>query len=291
MKLLKTMVVVTLVVGLLLGGVFPVQADTGVTSTQPSLPLKPDWDKGRWAWGKVEVIRGEVKEKGTDWIKVDDATIYVEEGKTKYRVPTLGQPASLADIEVGMNIVALVDKEDDGTLHARHIVVIPGRPQYRHHVGEVIAPYIYDPSTGGSLTIKDKSGETTTFTIIEGDLKILPKGATVEVGAWVTVISHRDPASDQLIATGVVVHPERPVLGNMLRMELRGLEHISGTITVNEATMVITVDSTELKYDSSTIFTLRGVTSVQGQSGTVFYKDELARIVLVGIGPSEIEED
>ena len=290
MKLLKTMMVATLVVGLLLGGVLPVQADTGVTSTQPSLSLKPEWGKGRWALGKVKVIRGVVEEVGENEIKVDGQTIIIDEA-AKFGVPTLGRSASLEDIQEGMNIVVLAYQADDGTLHARHIVVIPGKPLYRHHVGEVTAPYIYDPSTGGSLTIKDKSGETTTFTIIEGDLKILPKGATVEVGAWVTVISHRDPASDQLIATGVVVHPERPVLGNMLRMELRGLEHISGTITVNEATMVITVDSTELKYDSSTIFTLRGVTSVQGQSGTVFYKDELARIVLVGIGPSEIEED
>lgn len=283
MKLLKTMVVVTLVVGLLLGGVFPVQADTGVTSTQPSLPLKPDLDKGRWALGKVKVIRGVVEEVGENEIKVDGQTIIIDEA-AKFMVPTLGWSASLADIEVGMQIVVLAYKEDD-TLYARHIVVIPGKPQFRHHVGRVT-----EYTAGSSITIQDKKGDTYTF-VIDGDLKILPKGATVEVGAWVTVISRRDPASDQLIATGVVVHPERPVLGNMLRMELRGLEHISGTITVDEATMVITVDSTELKYDSSTIFTLRGVTSVQGQSGTVFYKDELARIVLVGIGPSEIEED
>jgi hypothetical protein len=278
------MVVVTLVVGLLLGGVFPVQADTGVTSTQPSLPLKPDWGKGRWALGKVKVIRGVVEEVGENEIKVDGQTIIIDEA-AKFGVPTLGRSASLEDIQEGMNIVVLAYQADDGTLHARHIVVIPGKPQFRHHVGQVT-----EYTAGSSITIQDKKGDTYTF-VIDGDLKILPKGATVEVGAWVTVISRRDPASDQLIATGVVVHPERPVLGNMLRMELRGLEHISGTITVDETTMVITVDSTELNYDSSTIFALRGVTSVQGQSGTVFYKDELARIVLVGIGPSEIEED
>ena len=56
MKLLKTMVVLALVVGLLLGGVLPAQADTGVTSSQPSVPLKPEWSEGRWALGKVEVI-------------------------------------------------------------------------------------------------------------------------------------------------------------------------------------------------------------------------------------------
>lgn len=277
------MVVVTLVLGLLLGGVFPVQADTGVTSTQPSLPLKPDWGKGRWALGKVEVIRGEVTGKGGNYIEVDgETTIYVEEGKTKFRVPTLGKEASLDDIQMGVRVVALVYKEDD-TLHARHIVVIPGKPQFRHHVGIVVD---YDNETTvtpeRSITIEDRQGNTTTFKILDS-LEVLPPGATVDVGDWVTVISHRDPASDQFIATGVVVHSAKLWLG---------LESVSGTITaLDEAGKTITIDTTPaISYDVQTIFVLRGILALaveEGQNATVLYREQdgtrLAKVVLVGI--------
>ncbi len=96
MKLLKTMVVLTLVMGLLLGGVLPAQADNG----QPP-----------WAPGNVKVIRGEVTDVGTDEIEVAGEIINVDE-TTKIRVPTLrhlGQSASLEDIEVGMPVEVVFD--------------------------------------------------------------------------------------------------------------------------------------------------------------------------------------
>jgi hypothetical protein len=292
MKLVKTVTMTTLVLGLLLFGVLPAQADSDASSPQPSLPLQPEWGKGRWHWGKVEIIRGEVtlkgRDKGGDWVEVSEEKIYVEEG-TRYGVPTLGNGGGLDDIEVGMKVVVQA-YEEDGKLYARHILVIPGRLQFRHHTGEV-TEYI----EGESITIESRNGETYTF-VIEDELKILPKAASLEVGDWVTVISRRDPTTEELTATGVVVHPERPrerhTWRERLQLRLEGLEQVSGIITTGDG--VITVDSTELTYDSSTIFVLRGVTGVDGENGTVFYEDDLAKIVLVGIGPSEIpdiEED
>jgi len=297
MKLLKTMAVLALVVGLLLGGVVPAQADTGVTSPQPPLLLKHEGGKGGWAKGEIRVIRGEVTDKGTNEIEVAGETIILD-GATKIRIPTLGKAASPGDIQVGMQIVVLAYRaEGDAALHARHIVVVPGRPQFRHHVGQVL-----EYTDGVSITIQPRQGDPVEFEIAD-DLKILPPGATVEVGDWVTVISRRDPADDSLIARGVVVHPlAHPVLARLRMMnrlengllnclEWLQFERVSGTITVDEAEGLITVDSTGLNYDDSTIFILRGVVSVQGQSGTVLYKDGLAKVVLVRVEPPEIEED
>ena len=257
MQLLKTMVVLTLVVGLLLGGVLPAQAD----NSQPP-----------WAPGRGQVIRGEVTDVGTDEIEVAGETIIVDE-TTKIRVPTLGKEASLGDIEEGMQVVVLAYEKDE-ELYARHIVAIPGRPQFRHHVGEVTA---YDE--GVSITIEDKWGNTITFDIVS-ELKVLPPGATIEVGARVTVISRRDPINDRLIARGVVVHPVVPWFG---------LGSISGTITVDETEELIIIGSTELDYDGSTIFILRGVLAVETrQEAIIFYREQeddglLAKLVLVGI--------
>jgi len=310
MKLLKTMVVLTLVVGLLLGGVLPAQADTGVTSTQPSPPLKPEWGKGRWVLGKVEVIRGVVEEVVIEETPTEETPnkiilklseeefeeIIVGEA-TKFRVPTLGKEASLEDIEVGMQVVVQAYKAgDDGMLHARHIVVIPSRPIYGHHVGKLL-----EYTDGEHITIEDKWENIITFDIV-GELKVLPPGTTVEEGDWVTVITRGHPLSGSRIAIGVVVHPTNPILARLRilnrleirllnRLEWQGIERVNGTITVDEAEELITIDSTELNYDGSTIFILRGVPSVQGQSGIVFYKDELAKLVLVRVEPSEIEED
>jgi len=203
---------------------------------------------------------------------------------------------------VGMQIVVQAYKAgDDGILHARHIVVIPSRPIYGHHVGKVTA---YDE--GVSITIEDRWGNEVAFDIDADSFKKLPPGVdmeeAVEEGRWVTVITRGHPMSGSRIAVGVVVHPTNPILARLRilnrleirllnRLEWQGIERVNGTITVDEAEELITIDSTELNYDGSTIFILRGVPSIQGQSGIVFYKDELAKLVLVRVEPSEIEED
>jgi len=275
MKLLKTTVVLTLVVGLLLGGVLPALADTGVTSAQTSQPLKSEWEKGRWALGKVEVLRGEATVIDTDEIEVGGETIMVDT-TTKIKVPTLGkEEASLDDID-GMQVIVQAYRADGGTLQARHIVVIPGSPQFRHHVGRVVE-YI----EGESITIQPRKRDPVEFQILD-EFKILPPGATVEEDAWVTVISRRDPAGDQLIARGVVVHPLRAWLG---------LERVSGTIEqIDETNKIIEIDTTEVNYDDSTIFVLRGgILAVETEQEAVAFcrkqADDtlLAKLVLVGI--------
>jgi hypothetical protein len=298
MRLLKTMGVLALVAGLLWGGVVPAQADTGVANTQAALSLKSEGGKQPWAEGNIEVIRGEVAAKGTYWIEVAGETIIVD-GATEIRVPTLGKEASFDDIQVGMKVVALVYEKDG--LHARHILVVNFRLLYGHHVGTLLA---YE--AGVSITIEDRWGEEVSFDIDADKFKELPPGVDMEQAVdeqpWVTVITRGQPLTDSRTAIGVVVHPlADPVLarlrllnqmenGLLNRLEWHDFESISGIISVDEAEELVIVDSTELSYDSDTVFILRGVTSAEGEWATVFYKDGLARVVLVGVEPPEIEE-
>jgi len=268
------MAVLTLAVAMLLTGVLPTYAATGADNPQPSLSLKPDEGKSnRWQFGEVVIIRGEVTDVGSEEIEVDGETVIIVDGATKIRVPTLGSSATLDDIELGMK-VAIQAYEIDDELHARHIVVIPARPRYRHHVGIVTA---YEG--GVSITIEDKWENTVTFEIAD-EFKVLPPGATVEEGKRVTVISRRDPAGDRLIARGVVVHPARPMFS---------LECISGTITLGETEEIITIGETDIDYDENTIFVLRGTLAVEtGQEAIIFYREQedeslLAKVVLIGI--------
>jgi hypothetical protein len=283
MKLLKIIIAITLG-GLLLGAPLPVLAAGNAANPQPAVSFLPERgkdDHGPWFHGKVKVIQGEVSAVGTGTITVDDKPITVPEGT---RIQWPGQKdATLSDIQVGMRVVVLVD-ETDSTLTAHQIIVIPskpGPPEYQHQVGEVTDYTAATSDSDGSITIKDKSGETTTFTIIFDKFKILPPGATVEVGKWVTVLSHRDPVQDKLIAFGVVVHTEKPSEGPWA-----GLESITGTVSISGDT--ITVDTTSVTYDDATIFVLRGVPTADGQTATIFYKTQtdgtkLAKFVLVNI--------
>jgi len=206
MKLLKTLLIVVLVGGVLLGTALPALAASSVTDTQSALSFLKNTgkdDKGPWSEGKVKVVRGEVKADPTGNVIVikvnsEEVSINVVPDKTRFKVPTLRE-ATLSDIKGGMQVVAQV-YEKETQLYARHIMVIPGKPQYRHHVGKVTA---YMP--GVSITIQPRKGDPATFQIV-GELKVLPRGATVDEGDWVTVISRRNPANDQLIAFGVVVH-------------------------------------------------------------------------------------
>lgn len=316
MKLLKIVVVLTLVGVLLLGGALPVLANSEVTSTQPSLlSFQPDNGKPPWARdGKVKVIRGVVKEDPPDnKIEVivesgDEVEIFVD-GSTKYRVPGLGRDATLSDIKQDMQVAALVYETAEG-FYARHILVVPSRPVYGHHVGKLLE---YDDEDG-IIIIEDKWGNEVIFEI--GDsFKELPPGVDMEQAEaeqrWVTVITRGHPISGDRVAFGVVVHPPRPTVGpgvaltRLLKgLEWRGLEHISGTI-IEVDDMSIIIDPTRgeteedqltLECDERTTVIMRGVLSLEEQPAIAFYREgendtALARIVLVGIEPPEIEED
>jgi len=291
MKLLKTIVILTLVVALLTGGAVSVLADSEVDDTQP-IPSSQFEGAGRnpWFCGKARFMSGLVDTITDDSIILESGKeIFVDED-TKFK----GNVSELKDIEPGMRVVAL-GSEEEGQFHARYILVIPVRPKFSHHVGEIIA---YEP--GESITIEDKRGQTTHFEISD-DFKITPPRATVEVGDWVTIISRRDSDQDNLMAIGVVVHPVKRYIHRCIRLcrlfervRLNELERISGTVDIEGTTLTIDPtpggnvgDEVVLHTDDKTIVTLRGALCLEdGQSVIAFYREEdgtkVVKIVLVG---------
>jgi phage baseplate assembly protein gpV len=121
---------------------------------------------------------------------------------TKIQIPTLSRNAMATDIQVGAQ--ALV--QADSALNALRINIIPGRPVSVHRVGTVTAY-----TAGASITIQDKDGNSSTFTI-NADTKILPQSQAgqLAVGVRVTIISRRDPTGGQLAAQGIVVQSAKP---------------------------------------------------------------------------------
>ena len=123
-------------------------------------------------------------------------------GSTRIHIPTLGREATLADLHTGVQALVQV-LENDPSLTAIFINVVPGKPEPVHRVGIVTA---YTP--GASITVQDKKGGSSTF-LLTPDTKILPKdrASQLGVGSLVTIISRRDPTGGPLTAQGIVVHP------------------------------------------------------------------------------------
>lgn len=275
MKLFKTLIIALVICGLLLG------------AASPALAVGPGKvEKGRWWEGKVEIVQGKASVSSvsppagaTDVVNVDSKTIYVS-ANTTYKVPGL-KTAGINDID-GKYIIAQCDKTNSG-LWARHVIVVPGKSEggkqeygYQHYTGNV-TDYNYDPNTGGNITIQDKSGNTIAFQINDGQFKIMPPGATVAVGDWVTVIGHRESPNGPLIAVGVSVYQPRP----------HGPVHISGQISYINGS-IITIVSTNISYNNTTFFVLRGVPGVAlNQQATILYTqlgdNKTAKLVLVGV--------
>jgi hypothetical protein len=122
---------------------------------------------------------------------------------TQIRIPTLGKDVTVADLAVGMQAHVRAQKDGD-TLIALAINTIPGKPAKIHRVGTVT-----DYQPGVSITIQDKDGNSFTFQLT-AEPKILPadRADQLKVGSLVTIISPRDVASEQLVAAGIVVHPD-----------------------------------------------------------------------------------
>ncbi len=129
--------------------------------------------------------------------------------ETQVKVPTLGKTATIADLVKGERVTVAASKAEDGTYTAVSIMVIPGKPEKIHRVGVVTEYTPANGTTDGSITIKDKDGQTFTF-IVTSETKILPKDRAEElaVGRRVTIICPRDVAHRTLTAAGIVVHPE-----------------------------------------------------------------------------------
>jgi hypothetical protein len=291
-SIIRPFIMATIVTALLLGMTPLVVAaeKNPITTQHPELVFVPHKVKERgtrWLPGRVEVVKGTVHAVGDGYIQVDGENITVS---STARVQLPGRPeAKLEDIQVDMRVTVLAYRTDAGDLVARLIIVIPIQPAQMlwrgYHVGEVIS---YNPGTNatdGSLVIRNKEGESLTFTIIDGNFRVLPPWHNEpQVGDWVTVIGHRDPIDpDKLIATGAVIHPTKPASLSP------GLEQVSGVIHISDHTVAVnSTPPVTLTFDGTTIFILRGLPSADGQIATVFYKVQqdgtgLAKLVLVGL--------
>lgn len=111
-----------------------------------------------------------------------------------------------AGIEVGANAMVQAIRDESGSLTARMVMIIPGKPSKIHRVGTVTAY-----TAGSSITIQDKDGNTFTFTITS-DTKLLPaeRADQLAVGSRVTIIAPRDPAGGGVTVKGIVIHPANP---------------------------------------------------------------------------------
>jgi hypothetical protein len=108
------------------------------------------------------------------------------------------------DIQPGAKVmVQAVAGQNGAQPTARHIMLIPGKPETTHHVGTVSE---YTP--GKSLSIVSQDGQTSTFALT-GPIKILPeeRAGELKVGSRVTVIYGRNPSGAAPDVRGIVVHP------------------------------------------------------------------------------------
>jgi len=129
--------------------------------------------------------------------------------ETRIKMP--GQKEAELDVlKVGLTCLVQAFGDDEEGLTARKVLVIPGKPTRVHRVGLVTA---YSP--GVSITIQARDGMTYTFNLSE-DVKILPSERTGElgVGSKVTIIAPRNASITTPSATGIVIHPAGPGVGN-----------------------------------------------------------------------------
>ena len=124
---------------------------------------------------------------------------------TRIKFPGRKDSAPTA-LQTGMNVTVQAIRDQSNNLVARMVMVIPGKPSKIHRVG-VVTAY----TAGQSITIKDKNGDSFTFSL-SPETKLLPaeRADLLSIGARVTVIAPRDPSSGDLTARGIVIHPATP---------------------------------------------------------------------------------
>ena len=162
-------------------------------------------DKGKG--GKKTTYKGVVDSVTSDSLKLklssgETLTFAITE-QTIIKVPTR-RGATLANLNLGVNVLVQATQADDGKLTAVQIHIIPGKPAKVHRVGTVTA---YTP--GVSITVQGKDGGAATF-VITTTTKILPAehASELAVGSVVTIISPRDVTGGPLTALGIVLHVE-----------------------------------------------------------------------------------
>ena len=155
--------------------------------------------------GKVQNFKGTIsgKEASSLTLTLKDGSVVtlVINNDTRIKIPTM-KIATVDGINLESQVVVQARADDTGALVAQKIQVIPGKPTKIHRVG-VVTQY----AAGSSITIKDKDGSTTTFTLT-ADIKILPKqsAGSLAAGDKVTIISRRDPTGGDPAAQGIVIH-------------------------------------------------------------------------------------
>lgn len=134
-----------------------------------------------------------LKDGGEATVAVDANTVFKSQGASAVPQP-------------GDQVIVHAERTADGGYLALAVHLVPGKPVKLHRVGEVVA---YTP--GASITVQNKKGESTTFTITETTV-LLPadRADQLKVGSWVTVISPRDPSSSGTpVAMKIVIHPTK----------------------------------------------------------------------------------
>jgi len=155
--------------------------------------------------GKSEHYKGTIVSTNADSITLNvggsSVTIALN-ADTRIHIPKVKDPNS-ESLQTGMTAMVLARPDDTGSIVARFVQVIPGKPSKIHRVGIVIA---YSP--GESITIRAHDGINYTFQLT-ADTKILPaeRAGQLAIESLVTLIAPRDFTSTTPIAKGIVVHP------------------------------------------------------------------------------------
>ena len=153
--------------------------------------------------------RGEIVSavEGSLVISLRDETLLTVNLTEETIVKTPGKNTELSDtgaaLLVGLKVTVKGVLEEDGSLTAQRISVIPGKPVKMSNVGVVSA---YTPEV--SIEITDKKGEIFVY-LLGVDTRYLPEEriAELQVGTLVTIISPRDVSGAPALAAGVVIHP------------------------------------------------------------------------------------
>jgi len=238
MKILRTIGILALVAGLVLGGTGSALAQGPPDGPPGGGPHSPKHGLFGTATsietitgGEKYVISLETKEQGTFDITADTTTKYMVPGEThgpKDLATFLGivDENENDDLEelVGRRLAVLVTLTNESTADAIRLMLIPSpahhRYMYMHRVG-VVEVGAFDPST--SITIIDKDGESHTFTISDDtvyriyylspeEIAALTEAELVAAitGGCVTVVTTGDPKLPDPIAKAIVLHEELP---------------------------------------------------------------------------------
>lgn len=130
--------------------------------------------------------------------------------ETRIKVPG-AKEAGIEALQPGLTAMVQAIRDQNGSLTARAVQVIPGKPTRVHMVG-----WVSDYQPGASITVLAHDGGTYTFALT-GESKILPeeRAGELAVGSRVTIIARRDSATGGWMAFGIVVHPADSGAGSL----------------------------------------------------------------------------